>query len=77
MTHVTSNEMCVYVSSTVLTQNNVINNVVVSAGQMGRKCTTVYDGKSCSSGYRNSKFTGKIFGFPPDTAEEGLIERKW
>ena len=23
-----------------------------------------------------SKFTGKIFGFPPDTTEEGLIERK-
>ena len=43
---------------------------------MGRKCTTVYDGKSCTSGNRNSKFTGKIFGFPPDTTEEGLIERK-
>ena len=36
----------VYVSSTVLTQNNVIT----YNRQMGRKCTPVYDGKSCTSG---------------------------
>ena len=41
---------------------------------MGRMCTPVYDGKSSTSGYRNSKFTGEIFGFPPDTT--GLLERK-
>ena len=49
---------------------------VVFFTEMGRKCTTLFNGQSCDSGYKGSKFKGIIFGFPPNTSEEGELERQ-
>lgn len=40
---------------------------------MGRKCSTVYNGESCKSGYQGHKFKGHIFTFPSDNSDR----QKW
>ena len=40
---------------------------------MGRKCSTLFDGLSCDSGYKNSTYEGRIFSFPPP----GLECERW
>ena len=35
-----------------------------------RKCSTVFDGKSCNSGYVSSNYNAPIFSFPPGEERE-------
>ena len=39
---------------------------------MGRKCSTFFDGKSCRSGYPDSKYDGKCFSFPSNDIDKEI-----
>ena len=37
---------------------------------MGRKCSTVWDGKPCTSGYKNDSSATKVISFPSEFEEK-------
>jgi len=39
-------------------------------GEMGRKCSTVWDGKPCTSGYKNDSSATKVISFPSEFEEK-------